>query len=284
MVAVVQPEVAGHAGQKHEIGFLEGLASFVAHLQRVVAAKQPARHAGQVNRRADGVERRDYCVDLVGNQRCLAADQNNRTLRLPQPLAGFLHLDRIGDLGRNPDGRPGAAQVGACKQPVHMPPQVPVDRLLAHRFPLAGRAIHFAHHGLVVEQIDRRLHEDGAGRAGLRLAEGLLQRGNQVLDASYGHRPLDNRGEERHLVDVLERAAALERGGRRAADEDDRRLRHLCILDGRQRVSDAGAGRHCGDAGPAGQARGRVGRKDRGGLVARVHDLDAARFGSHQNG
>ena len=39
VLAVVEPEVAGHAGQQHAVGLAQRLAALVAHLQRVVAAR-----------------------------------------------------------------------------------------------------------------------------------------------------------------------------------------------------------------------------------------------------
>ena len=53
MLAVVEPEIAGHAGQQHAVGFAQGLATLVAQLQRMVASQQAARHARQIHRDAE---------------------------------------------------------------------------------------------------------------------------------------------------------------------------------------------------------------------------------------
>jgi len=45
MLAVVEPEVARHAGQQHAIGLTQGRAALVPHLQRMVAPQQAAGHA-----------------------------------------------------------------------------------------------------------------------------------------------------------------------------------------------------------------------------------------------
>ena len=88
------------------------------------------------------------------------------------------------------------------------------------------------------------------------------------------------RRHQRALVDVLQRAAALQRGGRRAAEQDHRRLRQLRVLQRGDGVADARPGGDRGHAGPARQAGRRVGGEHRRGLVAHVDDTDAARLGA----
>jgi hypothetical protein len=92
------------------------------------------------------------------------------------------------------------------------------------------------------------------------------------------------RRHQRALVDVLQRAAPLQRGGRGAADQHQRRLRELGVLQRGDGVADAGPGRDRRDARQAGEARGGVGREHGGGLVAHVDDADAARLGRAEDG
>jgi hypothetical protein len=78
---------------------------------------------------------------------------------------------------------------------------------------------------LVVEQVHRALDEGGAGNARARRAQRLLDGGPEVRDALHLLHELHVRRDERQLVDVLQRPAALERGGRCAAQQQERRLR-----------------------------------------------------------
>ncbi len=80
------------------------------------------------------------------------------------------------------------------------------------------------------------------------------------------------------------RAAALQRGGRGAAEQNDRRLRELRVLERGDGVREPGARRHRGDAGHAGQACHRIGGEHRSRLVAHVDDAHAARLGRGEYG
>ena len=55
--AIVEPEVARHAGQQHHVGLAQRLAALVAQLQRVAGAQQAAGHARKVYGRADLLDR-----------------------------------------------------------------------------------------------------------------------------------------------------------------------------------------------------------------------------------
>ena len=85
------------------------------------------------------------------------------------------------------------------------------------------------------------------------------------------------RAHQCELVDVLQRPAALEHGRRRAPDHDDRRLRELGVLHGRDRVREPGPGRDDGHARDAGQSRRGVRSKYGRCLVAGIHDADVLR-------
>ena len=98
-----------------------------------------------------------------------------------------------------------------------------------------------------------------------------------------GH-PFDVRGEQRELVNVLERAASLEQVAGGAADENEGRLGHLGVFDGGNRVGEPRAGRDDGHAGNAGGARHGVGGKGGRHLVAHVDHADAHLLGPGQNG
>ena len=125
---------------------------------------------------------------------------------------------------------------------------------------------------LGIEQIDRHLDEHGAGHA-------LHRELTRALDGRHerGHgldhrRPLHHRLHDRQLIDVLQRAAALEQGRRRATEQDHRRLRHLRVLERRHRIGHARPRGHRGDADRPGHARDRIGGEHRVGLVADVDD------------
>src|SRR3990172_3837900 len=59
----------------------------------------------------------------------------------------------------------------------------------------------------------------------------LIYRRAQIALAPDFSEKLDVRLDQRALVDVLQRAAALQRGGRGAAEQDDGRLRQLRALE-----------------------------------------------------
>ncbi len=113
--------------------------------------------------------------------------------------------------------------------------------------------------------------------------ERLLERGGQIAHAIDPHGPLGDRVEQGELVDVLEGPASPEQGGRRAAQQHERRLRQLGVLDRRDRVGHPGPGRDGGDPRDAGEPRHRVGGEDRGGLVPHVDHPDAAPLGADQD-
>jgi hypothetical protein len=89
---------------------------------------------------------------------------------------------------------------------------------------------------------------------------------------------------ERHLVDVLERAASAQERRRRPPEEDQRRLSELSILDRRDRVRDAGPSRDRRDPRHPGEAGDRIGSEHGGSLVAHVDDANSAGFRADEDG
>ena len=152
----------------------------------------------------------------------------------------------------------------------------------ARRLPGLG-PVPLAHERLGVEKIHRALDEHGPRHALAADPERRLERGGQVAHPRDARGALDVRPDERQLVDVLERAAPAQQRRRGPAQQHERRLRQLGVLEGGDRVGDAGAGGDRGDAGHARQARDRVGREHGRGLVARVDDADAAGLRGHQD-
>ncbi len=78
VLAVVEPEVAGHAGEQHAVRLAQRVAARVAHLQGMVAAEQAARHARQIHRHAEARDR--------GGDR--GASAASTTVWLPSTISG----------------------------------------------------------------------------------------------------------------------------------------------------------------------------------------------------
>ncbi len=256
----------------------------MAHLQRMVAPEQATRHARQVDRHAEAGHRLRQLPGLGGLHHRLAADHDQRALRLAQRRRGG--IERACRRQRRRDGaHRGHLGVEAAREHARgVAVEVPAQRPVGQRAALAGRVgVPLADRGLVVQQVHRALDEHRPRHAALRQREGFGQRGCEVAHAPRLEEALDVRLDQRALGDVLQRAAALQRGGRGAAEQDQRRLRELRVLQRRDGVGDARPGSDRGHAGPPRQARRGVGRKHRGGLVAHVDDADAARLGRAQD-
>jgi len=80
------------------------------------------------------------------------------------------------------------------------------------------------------------------------------------------------RRDDSPLVDVLQRAASLQRGRGGAAEQHQRRLGETRVLERGQRIGDAGARGDHGDAGLAGEPPDRVGGERGGRFVAHADD------------
>ncbi len=222
--AVVEPEIAGHAGQQHAVGLAQRLAPLVAQLQRMLAPEQAARHARQVDRNAQLL----HCLgDLPRLRRLhhgLAADHHQRALRLDkhgQRLAQVGRVGRARHLGRAHMGHRRLACAGEHFR--DMPRQVEPQQPLSDRAPLAGGlGIPLADRVFVVQQVDRAFDEHRPGNAAGAEPEGLVDSRPEIADPADAAEPLDMGCDQRALVDVLQRAAALQCRGGRAAEQDQR--------------------------------------------------------------
>ena len=222
MVAVVEPEVGGHAGEQHEVGLTQALAPAVPGQQRVVGAEQAARHAGEVDRGADPLQRGHEPLGAATACHALAAEEDHRPLGARQPPGGFGDARGVrcgwGDL----DGGRGWTTGGAAEQIPDPQSQVRPHGALLRGPSRPGRPVPLADQRLVVEQVDRELDEHRPGHVRLADPERLLEDGHDVADPAHRARPLDVRAHQRHLVDVLQGAAPLQRRGRGAAEHDHR--------------------------------------------------------------
>ncbi len=142
--------------------------------------------------------------------------------------------------------------------------------------------IPLANYGLVIQQIDRAFDEHGAWNPSLRDLETLTDCRCEVAHALDRLAPLYVRLEQGELIDILQRPAALQQRGRRATEQDKRRLRELGVLDRSNRVRHSGAGRDGSDPWDAGQSRRRVSCKHGRGLVTRIHNTNAQVLGAFQ--
>ena len=195
MLAVVEPEVAGHAGQQHAVGLAQRVAALVAHLQRVVAAQQAARHARQIDRHAQRCHGGGQRVGFVG----LAPPPGCRST-----ISGRSALCSAAGARRSaPSSARGAATARGCGGGVlslpsnmrsRMPVQVPAQRAVGQGCALAGGVgIPLADRGFVVQQVHRAFDEHRAGHAGLRQREGLGHCRAQVAHAPHLQEALDMR-------------------------------------------------------------------------------------------
>lgn len=249
----------------------------------VVGAQQPAGGAGQVDRGADAFQRGDEQVRGAGGDHRLAADEHDRApgpdecLGCVDDLVGGRHRGRDVDHG----ARPVAAR--AVEHPRDPQPQVGLHRAFLDRAAAAGGAVPLPDHDLVVEQVDGQLDEHRARDAGAAAPQRLLDGRADLAHAPDPVGPLDVRAKQRHLVDVLQRAATLQhrRGG--PAEQYQGRLRELGVLHRGDRVGQPGARGDGRDARTAGQPGDGIGGEHGGGLVPGVDDADAAGLGAHQD-
>ena len=146
-----------------------------------------------------------------------------------------------------------------------------------------ARRVPLANNRLVVQEVYRTFDEHRSGNATLRNLECTLNRGRKIAHALDGVGPLHVWLEQRQLIDVLQRAAALQQRRRSTAQNDHGRLRKLGVFYGRNRVSDARARGNRSHAGYAGQPRDRVRGKDRRRLVTHVDDANAEVFCALEN-
>ena len=139
------------------------------------------------------------------------------------------------------------------EQPGDVPLEVEAQQPLGDRGSLARRlAVPGADARFVIEQVDRTLDEGRSRHAVAGGGEGFLHRGREIADAADPFHQLDVGRDDGALVDVLQRAAALQRGGGGAAERTTGDWASSRVLERGQRIGDAGTR---GDRGHAGQRR-----------------------------
>ena len=219
-------------------------------------------------------------------QRGLAAQHQDGSLRPPQVASRFLHACGVG--GGRKHFTPLAR--GHSLQPSEQPPQMPADvglhRRVAHSLRLLPRLrpVPGTHQLGRVQEIDGTLHEDRPRHSLPRQDECLLQHRDEIAHARDPGRPFHVGAHEGHLVDVLERAPAAQHRRRGSPQHHHRRLGHLRVLHGGDRVRGPGAGGHGGHPRHAGEPGHRVRGKDRRRLVPHVDDPHAPGLGCDQDG
>ena len=228
MAAVIEAEVAGRAGEQHAIGFAQRLAALVQPLQRMIAAEQAARHAGEKDRRAEPRQSFGDARRVFGADQRLAADDDQRPLGRGEPRRRRFDL-RLRRRRRDDRAwRRRRRLAGLGEQAGGVALEIEPQQAVGDRSPFARRvAIPVANGLLVVEQVDRAFDEDRARHAFARDGERFGDRRREVAHPPHALRPFDERRDDRPLVDVLQRAASLQRGRRGAADQQQRRLRQL---------------------------------------------------------
>ncbi len=145
-----------------------------------------------------------------------------------------------------------------------------------------GRTMHVARRDRgepILDRLEQEIHGNLHEHRPRASGESGPDRGRQDLGdpARLRHRPraLRDRAEQRHLLDVLEGAAAAEGLRRRAADQEQRTAGARGVGDARHGVGDARAGRHHRDADAACQPRVGVAGVGSRLLVPHVDDADA---------
>ena len=272
VAAVVQPEVAGHAGENHQIGVSERLAPTMAVKRRMVRTEQSARHPGQPRRYAQRPHGLRDVLDPGGVAHGLAADDEDGLASLRQARGDVPHALLV-DPGRRRCRGVSAAPGRRRREDL---PQVVADvglLCLAREAPagLVG-AVPVPHQRFRVEEIDGALDEYRTGHAAARHGEGLVDGAGEVAHTTDDEALFHVRFHQRDLVDVLQRAPALQDRRRRAAQHDDGRLGKLSVLDRGDCVGEARASRYRRDAGHTGDAGRRVRSEDGGGFVPGVDD------------
>src|SRR4051812_34624977 len=225
-LAVAHPEVERRADDQDHVGVVERVAAGEVEVVRVAGRKRAARGAVHVRRDVELADELDRLL-VAARGPDLRAEQDARALGVDEDLGEAVDVVRVADALRR--------------------------RAVAAR--LAGDDGVLDRH-LVVEDVAADLEEDGARRAGHRLAEGHRA---HVGDALGRH---DVRGELRdrlHDVDVgqvLEGPHLVLVQRALAADQQERALRAEGVGDAGDRVGGAGAGGEGRAGGPSGGARG----------------------------
>ncbi len=124
---------------------------------------------------------------------------------------------------------------------------------------------------LAVDRLQREVAEHRPPVRGQRQPERLVDRPGHPAGRVLGPRPLGDRCEQRHVVQLLQRALAPQVVGCPAAQHDQRRAVEPGAGHRADAVGDPGPGGDHGEPGRPGQPRGRLGREHGGLLVPHVH-------------
>ena len=141
---------------------------------------------------------------------------------------------------------------------------------------LAGRiAVPLPHERFLIEEVDGALDKRRPLHARARGGEGVFHGGDQIAHPADALEEFHIRRGDGALVDVLQRAAPLQKRRRGSAKQHHGRLRHLRVLERGYGIRDAGARGYGGHAWNAGQPGYRIGRENGCRLAARIDDADA---------
>ena len=103
MPAVVEAEVARHAGEHDAVRLPQRLPALMMHLQRVIAPEQAARHAGEIHRHPEPGDSGGDAWRVGGEHEGLAADDDEWPLSLGKARGG--RVDTRSARGRRRDRR-----------------------------------------------------------------------------------------------------------------------------------------------------------------------------------
>ncbi len=144
---------------------------------------------------------------------------------------------------------------------------------------LAGRiAVPLPHERFLIKEVGRALDEGRPLHARARGGEGVFDGGYEVAHPADALEEFHVRRNDGALVDVLQRAAPLQKRWRGSAKQHHGRLRHLRVLERGYGIGDARACGYGGHAWNAGQPCGGVGGENGGRFAARIDDADAPCF------
>ena len=123
--------------------------------------------------------------------------------------------------------------------------------------------------------VEREVEERGSGLVALHRVPGVVDQARDLGRRARGRGQLHQRADDRHVVDLLQRALAPAHRGRAPAERQHGRAVLLRRRERAERVRHARARGQRGHARLARDLRPALGGERRGRLVARVHELDA---------
>ena len=178
MTTVVEPEITRHTRQQNAVGLAQRATPRVAHLQRMLASQQPARHARQIDGDAEPRHGVGDRLDLVRAHQGLAADDGERALRgrerRGRPVECGVGCTRHG----HGPGRRRRGVVAAGEHPLGVATEVPAQRAIRERTPFAGGIrVPLPDQRLVVQEVDRAFDEHRPRHAARGDKERFVDRG-----------------------------------------------------------------------------------------------------------